>query len=88
MLLIIPFLAFLLGLLLGYLPLRVCRADVTLGFVGLLVVLGVWVVFKELTVPGLDGVIFTLLGLFVIAPGLIATGIGAGLASLRPRELC
>ncbi|MGH1416685.1 MAG: hypothetical protein ACRBB0_24565 [Pelagimonas sp.] len=88
MLMMIPFIAFFTGLLIGYAPVRACRSDVTWGFAGLLTALGGWILFKEITVPGLDGVIYTLVGLFVIAPSLIATGIGAGVANLRPREMC
>ncbi|WP_299934371.1 hypothetical protein [uncultured Pelagimonas sp.] len=88
MLLMIPFFAFLMGLILGYAPVRACRSDVTWGYAGLLVALGGLLLFKEVTVPGLDGVIYTLVGLFVVTPSLIATLIGAGVANLRPREMC
>lgn len=88
MLLMIPFAAFMIGLLMGYAPVRACRSDITLGYFGLLMALGGWAVFNELTVPGIDGVVFTLLGLFVVTPSLIATAIGAALAGLRPREMC
>lgn len=88
MLLMIPLAAFSIGLFMGYAPLRACRSDVTWGYIGLLLALGGWAVFKELTVSGVDGLVFTLLGLFVVTPSLIATAIGAALASLRPRTLC
>ncbi|MBO9468090.1 hypothetical protein J7443_22890 [Tropicibacter sp. R15_0] len=88
MLMIIPFAAFLIGLLLGYLPLRSCYGEVTWAFIASLIGFGAWLLFKELTVPGLDGVMYTLLGLFVVTPSLIATLIGAALAHLRPREMC
>lgn len=88
MLLMIPFLAFLIGLLMGYVPVRACRSDVTWGFVGLALALGGWAFYQEVTVPGVDGVVYTLLGLFVVTPSVIAAAIGAALATLRPREVC
>lgn len=92
MLMMIPFAAFSMGLILGYLPMRACRPDVTGGFAALLVALTGWTLFKEMSVPGMDGMVYTLVGVFVLAPALIATLIGAALAHVLGhvlgREIC
>lgn len=82
MLVAIPFLAVVLGLMLGFFPMRAGRSDLAMGVAGLLATLLALVLWKEQTSAGLDMLVWTGLWLFVLTPGLAALTLGAGLGHL------
>ncbi len=77
MLYLFPIIAISLGLLAGCLSLRAGKAEIAAGLGGLFLTLFAWALWKDLTTPGLDALIYTGLAWFVLLPGAMATGLGA-----------